>query len=356
MQNLQYISIDIGVGYGNGMKPRPSNMVLGRGYGDCKDKANLMRALLKVLNIEAFPIAIYSGDPNFVRVEWASPTQFNHCIIAIRVSAATNSPTVIEHAKLGRLMIFDATDPFTSVGDLPDVLQGSYGIIMAGENGDLSKMPITPPDFNKLDRNVEVTLNPAGDIIGKVNEKTIGQAAAYERGRLRALSAKDYNLAIDNWLSRAATGAKTSLVTPKDDHQAGSFNLDVEFSANSYAQLMQGRLMVFKPAVIGRLERLRFADGKRMNPYMIEAMKYSERVRIKLPQGFAIDEVPQATNLDMPFGKYSTDYQISGDSILFTRSLTLNRSMIPADKYEGVRSFFTKIRDAEQSPVVLIKK
>ncbi|MGH7784627.1 MAG: DUF3857 domain-containing protein, partial [Candidatus Binatia bacterium] len=47
VQNLQYISIDIGVGYGNGYRPRSSATVLGRGYGDCKDKANLMRALLR---------------------------------------------------------------------------------------------------------------------------------------------------------------------------------------------------------------------------------------------------------------------------------------------------------------------
>lgn len=47
VQNLQYISIDIGVGHGNGYRPRPSNTVLSRGYGDCKDKANLMRAMLK---------------------------------------------------------------------------------------------------------------------------------------------------------------------------------------------------------------------------------------------------------------------------------------------------------------------
>ena len=47
VQNLQYISIDIGVGHGNGYRPRSSSLVLSRGYGDCKDKANLMRAMLR---------------------------------------------------------------------------------------------------------------------------------------------------------------------------------------------------------------------------------------------------------------------------------------------------------------------
>jgi hypothetical protein len=94
--------IDIGVGH----------TVLSRGYGDCKDKANLMRAMLKVLKIEAYPIAIFSGDPTFTREEWASPDQFNHCITAVKVSDETKSPTVIEHSALGRLLIFDATDTF----------------------------------------------------------------------------------------------------------------------------------------------------------------------------------------------------------------------------------------------------
>jgi len=70
VQDMQYIALDIGLGYGNGMKPRPSNEVFDRGYADCKNKANLMRAMLKVMKIEAYPIAIYSGDPSYVRKEW----------------------------------------------------------------------------------------------------------------------------------------------------------------------------------------------------------------------------------------------------------------------------------------------
>jgi hypothetical protein len=143
VQNLQYISVDIGVGKGNGYRPRPASLVLQRGYGDCKDKANLMLALLKALKIDAYLVAIYSGDRTFVREEWASPFQFNHCIIAVRVSGETSAPTVLEDAALGRLLIFDPTDSYTPVGDLPDYLQGSLALIVAGEDGKLLKMPVT---------------------------------------------------------------------------------------------------------------------------------------------------------------------------------------------------------------------
>src|SRR5262249_59374749 len=99
----------------------------------------VMRALLRAIKIDAYPIAIYSGDPTFVREQWVSPQQFNHCIIAVRVSDSTKASTVINHEQLGRLMIFDATDPYTPVGDLPDYLQGSYALLVAGDAGGLLK-------------------------------------------------------------------------------------------------------------------------------------------------------------------------------------------------------------------------
>jgi hypothetical protein len=55
-----------------------------------------MRAMLKALKIEAYPIVIFSGDPTYVREEWPSPNQFNHCIIGVKVGDETQSPTVAD--------------------------------------------------------------------------------------------------------------------------------------------------------------------------------------------------------------------------------------------------------------------
>ncbi len=356
VQNLQYISIDIGVGYGNGMKPRPSNTVLSRGYGDCKDKANLMRAMLKALKIEAYPIAIYSGDPNFVREEWASPGQFNHCIIAVKVSDETKTPTVLNHAKLGRLLIFDATDPFTPVGDLPDYLQGSQALIMAGENGGLSKMPITPPETDLLERNVEVNLSAEGEIKGTISEKASGQTSTIFRRELRALSASQYKQAIEGWLTRGATGAQLVKVTSNDKHADASFDLNVEFSAPRYAQLMQDRLLVFKPVIVGRRGGVFLTEIKRDQPVMLDSNSMKETVTFNLPSGFVVDEIPDAVTLETPFGKYMTRYEAKDNKLIFTRSLVINRTTVPVEKYNSVKDFYSKIMAAEQSPVVLLKK
>jgi transglutaminase-like putative cysteine protease len=356
VQNLQYISIDIGVGYGNGMKPRPSNMVLNRGYGDCKDKANLMRAMLKMMKIEAYPVIIYSGDPTFVRKEWASPSQFNHCIIAVRVSPATTGPTVIEHAKLGRLLIFDATDPYTPVGDLPDYLQGSLAVVLAGENGGLLEMPVTPADFNAWNRETEITLGSDGSIKGVIYERTSGQESRPARTMLRSMSNADFSKSIERWLSRGATAARLDKLTPKDRQSDAAFDLDVEFSAPNYGQLMQNRLLVFKPAIMSRANSVYLTEKDRKYPVMLESNSFREKATFNLPAGFAVDEVPNPVSLQTPFGKYATTYEVKGDKLIFTRSLTMSRSTVSVERYKDVRDFFTGMLTAEQAPVVLIRK
>jgi hypothetical protein len=356
VQNLQYISIDIGVGRGNGIRPRPSDLVLSRGYGDCKDKANLMRALLKSLKIEAYPIAIYSGDASFVREDWASPGQFNHCIIAIKLTEPTGVPTVIDHAKLGKLLIFDATDPFTPVGDLPDDEQGSFALIIAGENGGLSKMPVVPADYNTWNRDVEATITADGNINGSIKDKAHGQQSKYARAMFRSLSASEFKKAIESWLTRGATAASLIKLSPTDNHAEAKFDLDVEFAAPRYGQVMQNRLLVFKPAIVSRANSIYLTEKTRIHPVVLDEDSFSEHASFSLPAGFVVDEMPDPVTIDTPFGNYSAKYEVKDGKLLFSRSMSTKRSTIPVDKYEGVRSFFTKIRDAEQSPVVLIRK
>jgi transglutaminase-like putative cysteine protease len=356
VQGLRYISLDLGVARGGGHRPRPANLVLERGYGDCKDKANLMRAMLKALKIESHLVLIYSGDPTFVKAEWASPRQFNHCIIAVRVGPDTIAPTVVDHEKLGRLMIFDATDPYTQVGDLPEHEQGSYALVAAGAEGELVKMPILSPEANRLERTGEITLGPDGSISGKISQLAFGQTASFERAKLKELSAAEYRSAMERWLSSRVAGGNLTKVTPVDKRTEGKFDLDFEFSAPAYAQIMQGRLMMFKPAMAGRLDQFVNIDGKRTTPILLDGSAYSEQMKIKLPAGFAIDEMPEPDTITTPFGKYTSKYEIADGYLLFSRKLTVNRTIIPASGYEDVRKFFGVVRNAEVSPVVLVRK
>jgi len=356
VQNIRYIAIAIGLSRGGGMRPRSAAEVFAKSYGDCKDKANLMRAMLKVLNITSYPVGIYSGDPDFVHEEWPSPTQFNHCIIAIKVSDETQAATIVIHPTLGRLLIFDATDENTTIGDLPEHEQGSWALLVAGESGSLIRVPVTPVEGNFLERQIQAHLAADGSLAATIQENANGRWASGYRGEFRSLSRTDYQKVIERWISAGVTAAKINKVEPRDDRDSGRFNLDVDFTAPSYGQVMQERLMIFKPAIVSRRDALPLTDLKRKQPVVLTANAYSETLHLQLPAGFAVDELPDPMKLDTSFGSYAINYEVKGNELLFTRKLVQKAGTIPVEQYNAVRSFFEKIRAAEQSPVVLAKK
>lgn len=356
VQNIQYISIQTGIGRGGGYRPHASNEVFAKSYGDCKDKANLMRAMLKVVGITAIPVSIYSGDPNYVRASWPSPQQFNHCIIAVKVSDSTVASTIIQHPTLGRLLIFDPTDEQTPIGDLPFHLQGSLALIDSKSETELVRMPVTPPEMNQLERVATLELQPDGAIAGQIKEQANGQTAARFRTEFRRLSKPEYTGMIERWLTSGATSARLNKMEPSDNSADGRFTLDVEFSATRYAQLMQGRLLVFKPAVVSRREGLALTAPTRKHPVVLRANAYSETVQVKLPSGFAVDEVPDAVKIETPFGSYVTSYEVKNNELVFKRQLSQKATTIAPADYETVRKFFESIRAAENAPVVLARQ
>ena len=235
-------------------------------------------------------------------------------LIAVKASDETRALTVIDHPVLGRLLIFDPTDDVTPVGDLPMHEQGSFALIIAGEAGALVRMPVTPPEANMLTRTAEVQLNPDGSINATLREQSIGQAAVRERGAFRGLAKPDYNERIERWIAQGATGVKVSKIEPRDEPNEGRFSLSADFSAPTYGQLMQGRLLVFRPAIVSRRELLALTDPARKHPVVLTPNAFTETAKIKLPAGFEVDELPDAVKLEAPFGSYSTSYVVKDGS------------------------------------------
>ncbi len=356
VQKVQYISIQTNVGRGGGYKPHPASEVFAKSYGDCKDKANLMKAMLKAVDIPAYLLVIYSGDPTYVRSEWPSPQQFNHCIIAINTKEETKTNATVSHPTLGNLLIFDPTDDVTAVGDLPDHEQNSLALLVAGEAGALLKMPVTSPEANLLARVSDLTLTPEGAISGTITEESLGQAATRARAELKYLSKADYQKMIEKLFTKDTPQAKITKIEPLDNTAERSFKLSIEFNAPNFGQSAQNRLLVFKPLVATRHQVIAFNQPNRKQPIVFKTKAYKETVRVKLPEKFVVDEIPDPVKLTTSFGYYQSNYEVKDGNLFVQRILTLKASQLNPDQYSSVRKFFEQIHNSEQSPVVLLKK
>jgi len=353
VQGIPYVSIQTGVGRGGGYRPHAAATVLEKNYGDCKDKANLMRALLKGIGMDAYPIAIFSGDRLYVQAEFPSPQQFNHMIVAVQVTAATEAPSILDHPALGRLLIFDPTDPDTPLGYLPEYEQDSLAVLMA-ESGGLARMPVIPPSANRQERQTEIVLAADGSIHGEIKECYSGQAAGAARRQVRRRSEQDYRREIEAWLTRGAKGAAVSSITPADN--GAQFRLAVEFAAPAYAQSMQNRMLVFKPAVIAHRNLPAFSASSRKYPVVLNSEGFTDTVRIRIPDGFKVDEKPEDVNLKTSFATYRMTLEPRAGALVLTRALEMHAAVIKPEQYAKLRDFFRRIASAEEGLVVLVKE
>ncbi len=352
VQGVRYVSIGMGLARGGGFTPRAAADVLEKSYGDCKDKANLMKALLACVGIQSDLAAIYFGDPEYVQEAWPSPEQFNHCIIAIRTADFPDGP-VIQDPPRGALLLFDPTNPFVPLGSLPAVEQGSLALLVAGDSGRLVRAPLLPADRNRMERTIDVTLQADGAVAASLQARSSGSQADDEREYHHGLPPSEYARAIERWIARGVGGVRIARTEAREDSATGQFVLGVSFDAKQYAQVMSPRLLAFRPLLVERRERLVFTEPKRSLPIVLEASALEESVRTTLPAGFEPEDLPAPVALQTDFGSYSLRCEDSGGRLVVTRSLRVLGSRLPPARYDEVRAFFDRIREAEQTPLVL---
>ena len=51
-RDVRYVGIELGIG---GYQPHPAAEVFAHRYGDCKDKATLLRSMLREIGVDSYP-------------------------------------------------------------------------------------------------------------------------------------------------------------------------------------------------------------------------------------------------------------------------------------------------------------
>jgi transglutaminase-like putative cysteine protease len=356
VQQTNYVSVDLNVMHGGGYIPRPASQVLAKNYGDCKDKATLMRALLKAAGMDSYEVVIHAGDRRFVRLEWPSPMQFNHAIVAVKVSGETNFPTVLENARLGRLLIFDPTDPSTPVGGLPREEQGSYALVIAGSDGDLVRMPQLAPETNRIERTVEAAWSGGGGVSARMLTQYFGQSGSAMRYASVEGGVDELKRDLERSFSRRLGGVTLDKVALADHARDGWIELAVDFGVRQFGQSMQGRMLVIRPGGLVPIPDYTFPNQTRRLPVKLAGRLRKDRVTIKLPDGFGVDEMPDAAEVVSSYGTYRASWKTGNGNVTFEQVLEVKDTIADAGEYARIKDFFDKVSGGQAAPVVLLKR
>ncbi len=105
-KNISYVNIVLGAG---GFTPHSATEVLSTRYGDCKDHAMLLQALLAAKNIPSMPALIYAGNA-YTLSDIASPFYFDHLITYVPEFHLFLDSTA-RYAPFGVMPLADADKP-----------------------------------------------------------------------------------------------------------------------------------------------------------------------------------------------------------------------------------------------------
>lgn len=353
VQKVRYVEIAMDLGHNGGVRPHPASDVFTNQYGDCKDKANLLRTMLKSAGIESYLVAIYSGDRTFVKKDWPSPGQFNHMIVAIQVSDAVKAPAILT-MPLGRLLIFDPTDDLTPMGDLPFYEQGSYALICAAAKGDIAQMPVIDPEANSLTQIVHASIDGGGKLTASLAAESRGQAARRERGK-HDTSPEKYRGEIERYLAYYAKSASVAKIETNDSFDQNDFKSTVEFESRGYGQSIQGHLLIFNPVITEASTRYFPTEQQRAQPIVLNGRLYRKQVYVKLPEGFSVDELPAPLKQETEFARFSIAFRQEAGQLIVDEELRTEAVTLPASEYARVKKFFDNVTGANNQDAVLAK-
>jgi transglutaminase-like putative cysteine protease len=357
-KNIRYYAVSIGIG---GYQPHSAAEVFRHQFGDCKDKATLLSSLLSQVGVESYYV-IVDTDRGVVRPDYPS-MNFDHVILAIRLPEGTDGADLfatVNDPKLGRLLIFDPTNPHVPFGYLPWYLQKNYGLLIAPDGGQLISLPLLAPATNRLLRTAKFDLSPTGDLNGQVRETEWGGPAARERQEfMETIPAKRAEV-FDQFLARSLNSFTLTNATIDNLEQTGQFlGVNYKFVSPGYAN-SAGNLLFVRPRVLGDegVGTLRlFAEHKpRKYPIQFEeATLQDDSFDIKLPAGYEVDGLPKPVHADCEYASYKSETSVADGVLHYKRTIEIKDVSVPTEKLAELKDFLQQVAADQQASVVLKK-
>jgi hypothetical protein len=354
-RDIRYVAIELGIG---GWQPHAAPEVFFHKYGDCKDKATLMRSMLREIGADSFLIVI-NTERGAVTRDSPAYNGFNHAIVAIRLPDDVKDPSLIavmQHPKLGRILFFDPTNEATPFGQIGGYLQANYGLLVTPQGGELVELPQQPSAMNSIERVGKLMLDPNGMLKGDITETRLGDRAWSERMQLRSVTkSADRVKPIESLLAGSLSNfqvVKASLVNLEQTDQPFGFNYT--FQSSNYAKAA-GNLLLVRPRVLGsKSSGVLETKEPRKFPLEFEGpSRDTDSFEITLPPGYEVDELPPPMDVEYSFGSYHSKTEASGQVLHYTRSVEIKELSVPVSKMDELKKFYRMIAADERNTAVL---
>ena len=350
-KNVRYAGVEVGE---SSIVPRPPLTVLGNKYGDCKDKATLLVAMLRVAGISAHVALLRAGEDFDVHPDLPGMGRFNHAIV--RVDATAKDPA----------MWVDPTDDFAHAGDLPAQDQGRLALIAAGDTTSLTKTPETASIANKYSETRTYTLPEDGKAhVTEVSETITGSEDSFQRHFYAESDRTKYRENIENYVKSYYSAKKLEKVEATDPHDLTKpFRVTIEASdaetgichdGDAAVAFHPGNLINWLPFPLRNFgdDHAEEARRKRVGEFVFPAPGLREwTYRIIPPAGYAVRTLPPNETTKLGTTTLSKEFTSQPDgSVTAVLRFDSGKRRISASDFEETRAAIKKV--FESKPTII---
>ncbi|MGB9678208.1 MAG: DUF3857 domain-containing protein, partial [Candidatus Ratteibacteria bacterium] len=282
--NIRYVGLEMGI---HGYKPHNPEDVLKSKYGDCKDKANLLKRMLEIAGIKSY-IALINTESK-IEKDIPFPGQFNHAIIAIPME---NS-----------FLFLDPTTEVMRYPDIPPFEQGKISLICS-ETPCLYEIPVFSTERNSRKRKITAFIDKEGNLNADVMVIPKGIFEASLRSVFRYMRPIERERSLLKELNMLIPGTK--LITLEITGLETLDNQLIEkykFCAPRYGIKVSDKI-IFQPILIDKLTDLSIVSLEERNyPLKIGYnFKKEEEIDYKFEEGIEIETIPPEVKIENEFG------------------------------------------------------
>lgn len=349
-KHVRYAGVEVGE---SSVVPRTPQTVLANRYGDCKDKATLLVALLRQANIKARVALLRAGEDFDVPRDLPGLGMFNHAIVVVEG---------------GEPLWVDPTDEYSRAGELPPMDQGRLALIASPDTTSLTATPVYESTANRSVEKRTFTLPEEGKAtIVEITEPSGADEASMRRFYV-ATDRRKYRESMEQYAKdyySAKTLAKLEVSDPHD--LTTPFRIRVEATEASRGIAMEGEaaVAIFPASLLQNLPwSLRdFADDeddeaakarkKRRNDFVWRRPFVREwRYQIVPPSGFEPRTLPK--NETVKLGTTTLSQEFTTDargSVFATFRFDTGKRRLSPDEVEETKK---ALRDFTGTKAVMI--
>lgn len=298
----------------------------------------ILASMLQKAGFDVDMVLLSTRDHGFVREQYPMSKQFNYVVCGVNLE--------------GKRYLIDATEPLLPYNVLPErCLNGKGFIVSATRSG---WTPITPGAKDRHVIDTDFSITDEGELKGLVTQIHEGYGA-YEARQAFKKHGKE------KFVKEYAAGRDWAIdKTELDGHEAVDKPAKevLSVSIQDHATVA-GDVIYVNPFVRGQHTENPFRSAKR--EYPVDFGTPREQVmmtKIKVPAGYAIEEVPANKLIALPGNAARFTYsvtKVSPTEVMLISNLQILKNLFSQDEYQNLREFYNQVV-AKQAEQIVIKK